>query len=94
MAYGKPSRWPDGEPRNAQPLGGPSDGGVNAKGQAVRHADNCDPPVEGFGWVPAATTGSNPKGTSWTRISQPGTAMRNAPRPGPYTTGDQRGKKR
>jgi hypothetical protein len=63
MANGKTSTWPDGSPRSAAPLGGPSSGSTK-DGHAVRRADgwsNSDAPA--FGWLkgtPAAK--SDPQG--------------------------------
>jgi hypothetical protein len=62
MANGKPNTWPDGSPRSAAPLGGPSSGSTK-NGVAIRRADgwqNQDVPA--FGGLPAAAQKSDARG--------------------------------
>jgi hypothetical protein len=87
MAYGKPDKWPDGEPRNAQPLGSEvpmRDGAPATRSDGWR---NTDTPT--IGWVTGKAAQSDPQGSAEVRIG-PGSPMWSARRAGKFTTGDQK----
>jgi hypothetical protein len=85
--------WPDGEPRNAQPLGGVADKATNAKGQALRHTPDTEPPPSNFGWldgVKGIVGGPNRAANGPGVNIGPSSALWRKPSPGKYATGDQK----
>lgn len=88
MAYGKPDKWPDGTPRNAQPLGSEV---PMRDGHALRRADGWESPPS-LGWLTGPAAVTDPQGTGYTKFG-PGTAIWNS-RKAAKTLGDQKGSRK
>ena len=83
--------YPDG---TVSSTAGGSVGGTDPDGSAERHTPDTKVAKQGFGWVPPAASGSNPRGGDYIAIG-PSSPLWRRPANGPYTTGMQgKGRKR